>query len=112
MTPRPRKMLVWANSTPLERVQALIAAYRAAPSGSDIEVLAGRAEKDRPVICIKINGKPFALLAGEAIKLADIAEKSMRAFPNEPDGGISNLILALRHGAKTATQERAKGRAA
>jgi hypothetical protein len=90
-------------SSPLQRVQTFLAAYRAADNDADLDVRIGVMEDGAPAVMLSINGTNHGFTADEARRLAKIAEDGMNAWPNDPEtAGLPNLILALRMGADKA----------
>ena len=98
-----RNIEVKLPASPLARVQAFMAAFQAANNDADLELRVGETGDGEAAIAISLNGKTHGFTAGEARRLARIAENAMRACPRDPAAAtLPNLILALRAGADKA----------
>lgn len=90
-------------SSPLQRVQTFLAAYRAADNDDDLDVRIGRMEGGEPAVMLTICGTNHGFTASEARRLAKVVEEGMNERPDDPEAaGLPNLILALRMGADKA----------
>lgn len=84
-----------APADPRKRVMDFLDAFIAAPPDADLEIMGGMDEHGDPAMAIRMLGKLHGFTTDEARKVADVAESTMRKFP---DGAKiwANLILALR----------------
>jgi hypothetical protein len=98
-------MMRQTSQTPRQRVLAFLATYREASNDADIEVRIGTTDTS-PAIMVSLCGCEHYFLTEEARMIADIAEKAMAQYPNDPESAsLPNMILALRAGADKADAE-------
>lgn len=91
------------SASPRARVMTFLKEFEAAPNDADLELRIGQMETGAPAVVISINESKHGFTAKEARTVAEIAEDTMKAFPNDPrNGELPNLILMLRHGAAQA----------
>ena len=83
------------EADPRKRGIAFLDAFMAAPADADIEIRGVRDEHGSPALAITLCGTLHAFTCAEARIVADIAEDTMRKFPQSANVW-SNLIVALR----------------
>lgn len=87
--------MVEAAADPRKRAMDFLDAYIAAPADAALEIMGGVDERGAPAMAIRMCGRIHAFTTDEARQVANVAENTMRKFP---DGAHvwSNLIVALR----------------
>jgi hypothetical protein len=92
------------DTATLPRAQAFLDAFAEAPNDADIEVRIGVSENGEAGVLVSIqDGGDHPLFVREARILADIMEKTMNKYPNDPEAAtLPNIIMALRAGCDAA----------
>lgn len=84
-----------AEGDPRKRAMIFLDAYMRAPADADLEIRGGRDDRGSPALAVTLCGTLHAFTCAEARIVSDIAEDTMRHFPQSADVW-SNLIVALR----------------
>lgn len=84
-----------AEADPRKRAIAFLGAFIDAPGDAELEIRGGRDENGDPAMAITLCGTLHAFTCVEARTVADIAESTMRAFPQSA-AVWGNLIVSLR----------------
>lgn len=93
---------------PRRRAMAFLDAYIAAPADADLEIRGGVDEAGSPALAVRLSGVDHCFTTSEARKVADVAESTMRRFPDGADQW-SNLIVALRGAADRVERDGSLG---